>query len=204
MPARASALAVEPISQLRRRSVAVQIEIGDAGDVLAAPPSRPRAWCASSRDRSPKIFSTTLPRTPLTASSTLSLIGGEKLKRTPGISVSERAWPATSRSLSQPARPFVLRLQAHEGLGHVDAFVVRAVLGPPVLAQDLQHLGKLEEALADVDEHVLALGQRDAGRHLDEDVEVAFVELRQELRADARDGPAAGDDEHGARRSSGW
>ena len=52
----------------------------------------------------PKIFSTTWPRTPLTASSTLSLMGPEKLKLTPGISVSDARIASLRRSFVHPGR----------------------------------------------------------------------------------------------------
>jgi len=52
----------------------------------------------------PNIFSTTLPRTPLTASSTLSLIGCEKLNRTPGISVTEARIAWIRASFRMPGR----------------------------------------------------------------------------------------------------
>ena len=96
--------AVEHDLQLRHAGVAIELEVDDARHLAAGP----RRTCSSVvfiTSRSvPKIFSTTWPRTPLTASSTLSLIGCEKLKLTPGISVSEARIASTSRSFVQPGR----------------------------------------------------------------------------------------------------
>ena len=56
-------------------------------------------------------------------------------------------------------------------------------------------LGEREQALADVEQDLLAAVERDARRHLDEDHEVAFVELGQELRAELARGEPAGDEQ---------
>ena len=78
----------------------------------------------------------------------------------------------------------------HERLAHVDALVIRAVLGASLLAHRLENLGELQQAAPHFGEHVGAALERDARRHLDEDDEVTFIELRQELAAQ----PRAGDD----------
>ncbi len=91
MPARASAERSRPIwswgtvvSRYRSRSTMPGHLLERVHGLLERGAHRRRASL-------PKIFSTTLPRTPLMASSTLSLIGSQKLNSTPGISVSERA-----------------------------------------------------------------------------------------------------------------
>ena len=134
----------------------------------------------------PKIFSTTWPRTPLTASSTLSLIGPEKLKVTPGISVSDARIASDRRSFVQPGRHLLPRRDVHERLAHVDALVVGAVLRAPLLAQRLEHFGKGEQPPTDFLQDRPPAIERDARRHLDEDHDVALVELRQKLAAESR------------------
>ena len=67
---------------------------------------------ARMRTRSvPKALRTTFPRTPLTASSTLSLIGCEKLKLIPGISRNDARMSSISRSLVSPGRHWSLGLR---------------------------------------------------------------------------------------------
>ncbi len=91
------------------------------------------------------------------------------------------------QALFIPARaPFAQRFQANEGFTHVDAFVVGAVLGTALLAQGSPDLGESEYPPAHVEQNLLSLCQCDAGRHLDEHDDVAFVQLRAETRC--RDG----------------
>ena len=67
------------------------------------------------------------------------------------------------------------------------ALVVGAVLRPSLLAQRARALrGKPAAACAPPARICLAALERDARRHLDEDHDVAFVELRQELAAEPR------------------
>ena len=71
-------LPIESHLQLRRRGVPVEIEIDDAWHCLERVLGLFQD-AAHFCQVGPNTFSTTLPRTPATASSTLSFIGCEKL-----------------------------------------------------------------------------------------------------------------------------
>src|SRR6266705_541254 len=98
-------------------------------------------------------------------------------------------------SIAMPARASACRskrtcnfgIQAYEGFAHVDAFVVGAVLGPTLLAQGLAYFGESEDPPAHLEKNVLPFFQRDARRHLDEQLYVAFIQLGQKLGAETRE-----------------
>ena len=95
----------------------------------------------------PKIFSTTLPRTPLTRLLDVVLDRLREVEAHAGNLGQRRAHLRRSaRPCHSRARHSSLRLQAHERLAHVDALVVGAVLGPALLAQRLRHLGERRAA----------------------------------------------------------
>ena len=80
----------------------------------------------------------------------------------------------------------------HEGFAEVDPFIVRAILRASLLAEDTQYLRKFTQAVAHIEQYVLAFCQGNTCRHLDEDVNVALVEFWQELGAQAADCQGAG------------
>ena len=179
---------VEPNAELRCRSITVQVEIGDAGDVL---------------QRHLRFLERGAHLREILAEDLQNHLAAHAADRFLYVVLDRRREVEThARDLQEPRAhglhepflvpaggPLAFGFQVDVGLRHVHAFVVRAVLRTAVFAQHLKDLGEFEDPLANVDEHVLTLGHRDAGRHFHHDVEIALVELRQELRADAHHGP---------------
>ena len=102
--------------------------------------------------------------------------------------------------------PLVHRLQLDEHLEVRRQRRIGAVFGTAELRQELGDLGKIApHQLLDLRRELAALGERDRRGQRVRDVERAFVELRQELGAEARREHDAGEtsahrrDEHGER-----
>src|SRR6185369_10280910 len=96
-------VAIEVDLQLRDRGVAIELEVGDAADALERRlrllERRAHRFEVGAED-----LEHHLPAHAAHRPSTLSLIGCEKLKRTPGISVSDARIASTRPSLSSPGR----------------------------------------------------------------------------------------------------
>src|SRR5262249_40182688 len=89
--------------------------------------------------------------------------------------------------------PAVAWCHVAERLAHVHALFVGAVLGAALLAELFQHFGKFQQASADLGEDFDAAIDGDARRHLDENHDVAFVELREKFAAKMTGGEAGRD-----------
>ncbi len=99
--------------------------------------------------------------------------------------------------LVESVAPLLLLGKVHERLAHVHSLVVRAVLGPSLFAHRLEHFREGEQAPAHLGEHLGAAIERDARRHLDEDDEVAFIQLGKELASEPPADDRGRDDQHG-------
>ena len=147
-----------------------------------------RASSASTSRSAPKIFSTTWPRTPLTASSTLSLIGCGEVVADAGDLGQRRAHRLDERVLRR--RPAATRRAASTctkvSLMLTPSSSVPSSGRPCSLRRlDAPRGTRAAAAARRVRTSPPAL-ERDARRHLDEDHDVAFVELGQELAAEPR------------------
>ncbi len=87
--------------------------------------------------------------------------------------------------LGPSGRPVFLGMQVDERLALVGPDRVGAVLGAALFGQDVRDLRKLRQEATNLGQEALALRQGDGVRHLDVDVEVPFVQHRQELRSES-------------------
>ena len=175
-------LAIELHMHLGCRSIAVQIQVNHAIDVL-----HQRLGLLKNAAQGGNIGAEQLEH-DLAARARCGLFHAvanrlREIEGHAGNLTQRRTHFLDQRGLGQTLAPFAMGLEAHQYLGQIQRLVVGARFGASLLRGDGNHLGEDLEAQTHIAQHFLTFFQRDGSRHLHQHIGIALIEFGQELGA---------------------